>query len=125
MLGSRALLLLACTGLLHAAAGLPAVLEHLSSKAEAYTQDLKTLVAFQSVSADPSKLPDLLAAADWLLARLTAAGLQVMHDACTLIPKTLNPAPQQHACFFALPILLASGGLPRPSSRPHAPSPTP
>jgi hypothetical protein len=60
------------------------VLKQLSVNGDAYDQDLAQFVAFKSVSALPRHLPDLLAAAEWLVERLKTAGLQVCQSSLCL-----------------------------------------
>ncbi|KAG2482711.1 hypothetical protein HYH03_018368 [Edaphochlamys debaryana] len=56
--------------------GLKRVLDYIEGQLDRYDKDLSELVAFPSVSALPDHTPHVLAAADWVAARLRRAGLQ-------------------------------------------------
>ncbi|WP_068298028.1 dipeptidase [Pararhodobacter sp. CCB-MM2] len=49
--------------------------EYLDHHQERFIDELKALIAIPSVSADPGHAPDMLRAADWVVARLKAAGI--------------------------------------------------
>lgn len=64
------------------------VLEHLRKNEDAHLKELQELVRIPSISADKAFAGDVRKVADWLMARLTKAGLEHVR----LVPTSGNPA---------------------------------
>ena len=79
------------------AADVDSIVAAMVAKEAAYIQELIELVTFPSVSAAPEHLPDLLAAADWLVGRLQRAGLRNAQ----LLPNPAGPRPAVYADFLS------------------------
>ncbi|GLC33660.1 hypothetical protein PLESTB_000101000 [Pleodorina starrii] len=110
---STAMAVLACgaSGAAHAHAGeaLPRVLQRLESQSERYEKDLTELVRFPSVSALPVHQPDVVAAAEWLAARLQSAGLQNVEILPTEGPQPVVYGEWLGAADPAAPTVLVYG----------------
>eukprot|EP00873_Tetraselmis_striata_P042805 jgi/Tetstr1/463069/TSEL_008004.t1 len=76
LVAALVLLLAACVPPAAAVASQAEALRHLERNMPRYEAELLELVAIPSVSSLPERQPDVRRAAEWLVARLTAAGFQ-------------------------------------------------